>query len=296
MAERTHMKVVYDDKLEGLRTISSSMLTGKAYAFPRNMWYRVSNDPKMLLNRPCVYVLWGNTSSGLRAYVGKTDNFAVRATDHIHKKRDFWVHTAAFTADGLNTGYVEKWLQHCAIESNVCKLDGKPPPAKSKMESDYRNMEEKDVAEKHLKNARQFFLPLAGCDFFNLEPDMPAKGAASQSRAKTKAVLLRLRARGVIANGYETESGGIKILKKSQAVKEHTPSMLPGDVQDREALKSKGVLEDHGDIYQFSRDHVFDSPSKAAKMVLGRPSNGLNEWKTWPDGETLKELRSSRRP
>jgi hypothetical protein len=39
-----------------------------------------------------------------------------------------------------------------------------------------------------------------------------------------------------------------------------------------------------------TKDHTFDSPSAAAKFVLGRPANGLDEWKD-KEGKSLNDLK-----
>ena len=50
-----------------------------------------------------------------------------------------------------------------------------------------------------------------------------------------------------------------------------------------------GILVPEGTSLQFTEDYLFDSPSGAAMLVLGRTSNGWNDWKT-ADGRTLHEV------
>ena len=303
----TRMNVTFDrdftpkgegNPTAGLRVITGKTLNGIVYAFPRIIWHQVCKKPE-LLNRPCVYVLWGhNADAELCAYVGKSGNFDGRAPDHKSKNGDWWAHTAVFTEESLNetnAGYIELWLQRHAKDSNVCELQGKTPPTKDNLENKFRSMVERDVADVHLNRLRQFFLPLAGCDFFNPIVARHQVGA-SQAHTKAAGTYLRLQSGGVIANGHTTDGMRVTVLKGSQAAKKEMPSLLKVDSRRRRELIAAGGLKQNGDMYLFSRDYSCGTASEAAKVVLGRNSNGRNEWKTWPDGEqTIEEWRMSRR-
>jgi hypothetical protein len=59
----------------------------------------------------------------------------------------------------------------------------------------------------------------------------------------------------------------------------------------RDGLVTDGVMEViDDDTLRFVRDHVFNSPSQAAAVVLARNANGWSEWK-YPDGKTLDEVK-----
>jgi len=47
------------------------------------------------------------------------------------------------------------------------------------------------------------------------------------------------------------------------------------------------ILENN--IYKFTSDHIFSSPSAAAAAILARSANGWIEWKS-KDGKTLHDL------
>jgi len=55
-------------------------------------------------------------------------------------------------------------------------------------------------------------------------------------------------------------------------------------------LLETNVLVEHDDKLIFVEDTIFNSPSAASNMILGRNSNGLTEWVT-EDGETFKEVQ-----
>jgi len=59
----------------------------------------------------------------------------------------------------------------------------------------------------------------------------------------------------------------------------------------RTPLIEGGILVDHNDTqYVFSEDYIFNSPSGAASVILGRSSNGWTEWKN-DQGQTLHEAK-----
>jgi len=49
-------------------------------------------------------------------------------------------------------------------------------------------------------------------------------------------------------------------------------------------------MVDHGDKLIFAEDAIFNSPSAASNMILGRNSNGFTEWVN-KQGLTFKEIQ-----
>jgi len=83
---------------------------------------------------------------------------------------------------------------------------------------------------------------------------------------------------------------GFVVLKGSTARAESVPSAHKYIATKRQAMITSGVLVTEGDTsLHFTEDYLFDSPSGAAMLVLGRTSNGWNDWKT-NDGRTLNEV------
>jgi hypothetical protein len=59
----------------------------------------------------------------------------------------------------------------------------------------------------------------------------------------------------------------------------------------RQSLIQNKTLVQSGNVYVFTKNHIFNSPSAAAVTVLGRYANGWMEWK-FEDGTTLdQEIR-----
>ncbi len=60
----------------------------------------------------------------------------------------------------------------------------------------------------------------------------------------------------------------------------------------RQSLIQEGVLQQTPEGLRFMHDYLFNSPSTAAGVVLGRSANGRIEWKD-ANGRTLKEIQFS---
>ena len=64
-----------------------------------------------------------------------------------------------------------------------------------------------------------------------------------------------------------------------------------GAARVRQRLIEEGILAAGEDgIYRFTRDYSFKSPSGASDVILGRSTNGWQEWRN-EAGKTLDELK-----
>ncbi len=153
-----------------------------------------------------------------------------------------------------------------------CELDNANQPT-------LPSMSEVDVAEAEgFLNEMLVCFPVLGLTVFE-------KPAREQLGRRT----LFLKGKGIEAKGYESPEGFV-VLANSQAVKEAVPSIHRFMLDMRESLVRSGVLGQEGGSYRFTQDYVFDSPSTAAGVVLGRSANGRLEWKD-SSGRSLKELQ-----
>ena len=85
---------------------------------------------------------------------------------------------------------------------------------------------------------------------------------------------------------------GFVVLKGSTARPESVPSAHKYIATKRQAMISSGVLVQDGPSLRFTEDYLCDSPSGASMLVLGRTSNGWDDWKT-ADGRSLDEVERS---
>ena len=79
------------------------------------------------------------------------------------------------------------------------------------------------------------------------------------------------------------------VKKGSTANIAQTKSLRPAIRELRQQLLDDGILVKQGDVYNFSREYLFKSPSAAACVVAGNPRSGMDAWKDM-QGYSLKEL------
>ena len=91
-----------------------------------------------------------------------------------------------------------------------------------------------------------------------------------------------LAGRGAYAKGVPSDSGKLIVLKGSKVSDGVTDSFSTGYADLRERLIAQEIIKDNC----FTDDYLFDSPSAAAAVILGRASNGRKEW-TSLDGRSL---------
>jgi hypothetical protein len=96
---------------------------------------------------------------------------------------------------------------------------------------------------------------------------------------------------GIEATGQYTEEGMV-VLEGSRARVDVVASMASA-VKRRQGLIDAGDLVLEGGSYRFRHDVLFRSPSGASNVVLGRNSNGWDEWRD-STGRTLNESKRQR--
>ena len=87
----------------------------------------------------------------------------------------------------------------------------------------------------------------------------------------------------------ETDQGYI-VAKGSEAKKTLSNSCTETYRKMRRKLLETNIMVESGDQLVFAEDAVFNSPSAAANMVLGRNSNGFTEWVNG-QGLTFKDVQ-----
>ena len=192
--------------------------------------------------------------------------------DQHAKQKDFWTHAAVFTSKDQNLNkahvqYLEARLVQQARDAKRVELDnGNVPQLPA--------LSEADAAD-----AEAFLLDLLLC--------LPLMGAPFFEQAQTP----QTRGRELIlkAKGIEARAEGFVVRGGSQAVKEEVPSIHAYLAELRKTLLAQGVLVPDGSALRVTQDYVFNSPSTAAGVLLGRSANGRTEWRD-AKGRTLKDL------
>lgn len=251
---------------------------GRIYRIPRSEIKK--SEDRLDLQYTSAYVLLGKNDEGnALAYIGECDNAKERLSQHL-KHKEFWNEVLVFirTDNSLNKAHVkhiERRLYDIANDVGRCVLqNGNQPGGASISEADEAEMEEFVENAKILTNA-------LGIKIF--EPVISQNQTIQEKQAKT---LFIKAARGANGMGQETTEGFV-VLKDSMVASSVTPSAAQTIRNLREELMSKGIIQD----LRFTRDYLFNSPSTAAGVVMGRNSNGLTEWKD-PNGNTLRDVLS----
>jgi hypothetical protein len=92
-----------------------------------------------------------------------------------------------------------------------------------------------------------------------------------------------LRASAVLVDGeFVIEAGSMSKLSWT-GPEHHTYSQLYSE------LRRSGVLAEKGAHCVFTANYAFRSPSAAAAVVNGRPSNGQVDWRTEAGGQTYRD-------
>ena len=83
---------------------------------------------------------------------------------------------------------------------------------------------------------------------------------------------------------------GFVVRAGATARKEIVPSAMDSVPPMRAKLIESGVMVEENGQYRFTQDYLFNTPSGAAAVVLGRTSNGWVDWKN-SEGKTLNDVK-----
>lgn len=211
-----------------------------------------------------------------QVYVGEAEDCLQRLRQH-NKLKDFWQtalvcisRTQYFTKTHVK--YLE-WHAHQTISTvGRFRLENPTiptcPHVSETMEADlYDNFETIHILASAL-----------GFPFFD------------DIQKPSKKDLLFCRGKEAEAVGEYSEDGFV-VFKDSTANLEVSNSAKSTWVEHlRQSLVQSGSLVAQDNVYRFSNNHVFASPSAAAVTVLGRFVNGWTEWK-YSDGRTLDAVK-----
>jgi len=271
-----------DGDPNGRMSCELSNWTGKAYKIPR-IKVKECTDREDLMNTG-VYMLFGREEEGNDlVYIGETESIYKRLTQHLNSK-DFWNEAIVFISkdDNLNKAhikYLENRLHEIANSAKRYKLVNSIIPTQSSISES-----EKAEMEEFIENIKMLVNTL-GHKVFDKKREFKAK--------QNHELFIIKSVRGADGKG-EPSSEGFVVLKGSKAAGKIVKSMAQNSIIFRHKLINEGVLVDKGEYYEFSEDYIFNSPSSAATILMGRNANGLIEWKQ-KNGKTLKEFESNKK-
>lgn len=275
-----------DGTPDGLLIVEKSNWTGRAIVANRSQVDRAFSRDE--LTQPGVYVLTGSSDDGTpRVYIGEADVLRDRIKTHVGAK-EFWSRVIAFTStnEGLNKAhvrYIEARLIGLAKDANQWEVENSSQPALPPLSEMDRADVEWFLAEMLL------IFPLLGIDAFEAASAQAGRTEEGYDNDESE---LFLRERGADARGREVADGFV-VFKGSRA-RAHEVNSIHKYMSDlRRQLLERGVMKAEGDDLVFTQDFRFGSPSMAAGVLVGGPSNGRVAWKD-RRGRTLKQLQQQR--
>jgi hypothetical protein len=154
-----------------------------------------------------------------------------------------------------------------------CDLDNATTPRPSQLSE-----ADQAYADGFLENMLQIY-PVLGLDVF-----------AAASEIKSTAPELHLKGLHAKATGRDAPEGFV-VAAGAKVRKNAVPSIHGYMDGIRQQLLADSLLVVcDADSYTRAEDAIFESPSTAAGVVLGRPANGRIEWKD-AAGVTLKQIQ-----
>ena len=269
-----------DGDSNGRMACELSNWTGKAYKIPRIL-VKASHD-RPDLKSTGIYLLFGkDENDNDKVYIGEAEDVYKRLLQHLASDKDFWHEVIVFTSkdDNLNKAhikYLENRLFELARKANRYTLvNQNRPTASSISESDRAKMEE------FLGNIKLLTNTLGHKTF-------EEKRDATATSTTPKEVFYIKGSREAEAQGGQSVEGFV-VYKGSAASLETVKSSPNSLIRLRTKLIESNILTKEVTKLTFLEDYIFSSPSTAAMVVLGRPANGLLEWKT-AEGRTLKSF------
>lgn len=310
--------LMHPGRLGYVRVITTPGRTVKAIAFPRECLTKLQNHDES--SGTGVYVLWGiNENNQLpKVYIGKSDD--VRKRLNIHSRngdKNFWSQTFIFisTDQSLNNTHgqhIEAKLIEKAQGAERCILDNQTNPKTPRMTDVERSLSDSflidllsylsaisiDFFEKRrteTSSSRRLISDIEEKSDDEIEPASPESQEPTATEPPTTDIeILHIKSekKNVKASGY-IQGNNFVVNAGSQAAKTETPSAQAHVINKRKELIKLGVLRfnHENDVYEFTKDYEFESPSGASSTVLGRNCNGLTAWKSGQRNKTLKKIQ-----
>lgn len=274
-----------DGNPNGLRTVEISNMTIYTTIFPRTKLKDFLKRKES--SKPGCYILLGTSfedTEQIVTYVGEGESVDTRLRSHSQgdKQKDFWDQAIVFTSKDdyitkTQIQYLESELYSLIRDARKAKLENTQTPSSP-------NLSEVDTAEmKHFLSAIRLIMASIGMDI--LEP----KRIEPKITQEEEAVIYEFRNHDAHGRMKIDEDKYI-VLRGSTAVTKERPSSSKGIIQMRKTLIESGVLKKRSDknLFEFTDDYVFSSPSYAASAISGGNENGRRQWKY--KGRSLREI------
>lgn len=283
-----------DGSPSGLMSAEIGQWTGKALVCPRQSLPKLAGRDEA--KRPGIYILVGvdpDHPGRERVYIGEAENVYDRLKQHDKdEKKDWWQRVCLFAAADqsltkAHIKYLESRLVQLAHGAKRARIEnGNTPPRPTLPEADVADM------EVFLTQAL-VLLPVIGFRF--AQPLVEGEGGDCDSPLSPSShERFVLRAKGAEATARVTDDAFV-VLKGSTASQQDSPSWDTYKTL-RDNLVEQGLIVPHADnpdLYQFTEDVPFNSPSAAGTVVCAGNTNGRTAWKT-ESGQTYADWQDAR--
>lgn len=235
-----------------------------------------------------VYLLLGELEGEPRAYVGEGEDISERIRSHDTRK-DWWTSVVLITSAANNlhkahAKYLEaRLVEQARLVGRVVLDNGIAPPRPGLSEAAQANMEA-------FLDYVFMVLPALRIDMF-LQATRPARTIIVGAEAATSTRFELVNRKHALRATARLQGGDLIVEAGSQARAkwEHRKTETSGYARLRDELHRMGVLAVSNDKCVFTADYAFSSPSAAAAVVNGRPSNGTLDWRLEGGGMTYKD-------
>lgn len=261
---------------------------GKALYCPRASVNKIINRPEF--DNPGIYCLKGDPTDEAfdeKIYIGEAENIKIRLKQHLSDpNKDFKELIFFVSKDELLTKtqirYLESRVVQLAIEAKSAQIDnGNSPNLPTLHEADISDME-------YFLDQMKLILPVMGFKFL-IQSTVKEQYQSHENLTPETHEIYFIKTGSFKASMKETDQGYI-VLKGSEGKKQLSASCTETYRNMRKKLLETEIMVDHGEKLIFVEDTVFNSPSAASNMILGRNSNGFTEWVN-AKGQTFREVQ-----
>jgi hypothetical protein len=249
----------------------------KAVLVPRNKLEYISTRGE--LNNVGVYFLFGESTDKAKpiVYIGEAEDCLDRIKQH-NRTKEFWNYAVVMVSkiNAFTKSHV-KYLEHIAIEN--AKESGR-------YDSENLNLPSKPFVTESMEadlldsfDTIKILLSTLG---------FPVYDKIGKEQVESKELLF-LNGSGVQAEGDLIDDGFV-VFKGSLLKKETVPSCHEYLITLRDKLLANKVIIEKSGVFEFDQDYIFNSPSTAGGVILGRSTNGWTKWKN-KEGKSLDELK-----
>ncbi len=286
--------LVTDGDPDGVRVVEKSNWTGRGLVFARSDLATAFGHG---ISSPGIYVLVGDDPDeefDQQIYIGQGEDVGKRLRQHQgDDNKEFWNETVVFVSgnESLNRAHISHLessliqLASAAKRARVANVNQPAIPRMAQIDT--------AIADGFLAEVLAIF-PVLGIDSFDL-PETKPSGRLPETKPSGRLPETKPSGRhryfltGPSAKGEgEERSDGFVIFAGAKARRDEAASIGKSSQRVRARLVASESLVVDGENYRLAEDTLFNSPSTAAKVLLGREANGRIEWKD-ANGVTLKQ-------